>query len=398
MSVKTMHEGLQGKPASRPGPDNDAIVVGAGPAGIAAAVALKDRGVRPVVLEQADQVAPSWRRRYDRLRLNTWRVFSHLPNRSYPKGTPTFPTRDQVVAHIEEHAHEDGIDLRLGTRVERIDANRGGWTVHTDAGEVHAAQVVIATGYEHEPLIPDWPGRDSFGGRLLHAADYRNPRPFIGQEVLVVGAGCSGMEIAQDLAEGGAARVWMAVRTAPNIVLRQGPGPVPGDLIAVTLWHAPVRFADAFARFGRKMDFGDLSEYGLPVSEEGTFTRAKRLGTTPSIVDEEVIEAIREGRIEVVAAVESLDPTGIRLADGSRIEPEALVCATGYRRALEPLVGHLGVLDERGVPRAVGPTPAAGGLRFIGFIPRPGGIGYMGKEAKRAARAIARELRRTRST
>ena len=106
------------------------------------AVALKDRGVRPVVIDQADEVAASWRRRYDRLQLNTWRVFSHLPDRPYPKGTPTFPTRDQVVAHIEEHACEDGIDLRLGTRVERIDSNHGGWTVHTDAGELRAAQVV----------------------------------------------------------------------------------------------------------------------------------------------------------------------------------------------------------------------------------------------------------------
>ena len=109
-----------------------------------------------------------------------------------------------------------------------------------------------------------------------------------------------------------------------------------------------------------------------------------------------MIYPIREGRIEVVAAVESLDASGVRPADGSRVEPEALVCATGDRRALEPLVGHLGVLDERGVPRAVGATPAADGLRFIGFVPRPGGIGYMANEAKRASRAIARELRRAR--
>ncbi|HYF26526.1 MAG TPA: NAD(P)/FAD-dependent oxidoreductase [Baekduia sp.] len=375
-------------------PVSDVVVVGAGPAGIAAAVALQDAGVRPVVLEQADRVAASWRRRYDRLRLNTWRVNSHLPKRPYPKGTPTFPTRDQLIAHLEEHARGDGIDLRLGTRVERLDRVADGWAVHTATGEVRAAQVVVATGYEHEPLIPDWPGRDRFAGRLLHAADYRNAEPFAGQDVLVVGAGCSGMEIAHDLADGGAARVRLAVRTPPNIVARQGPGPVPGDLIAVTLWHAPTRFADAFARFGRRQDFGDLSAYGLPVPAEGVFSRARRLGVAPSIVDAEVIDAIRAGRIEVVAAVEALDQTGVRLADGSRLEPAAVICATGYRRALEPLVGHLGVLDERGVPRVVGECAAADGLRFIGYVPRPGGIGYMAKEARRAARAIARELRR----
>jgi cation diffusion facilitator CzcD-associated flavoprotein CzcO len=201
------------------------------------------------------------------------------------------------------------------------------------------------------------------------------------------------MEIAHDLASGAAAKVWLAVRTPPNMVARQGPGPVPGDFIAVTLWHAPQRFADAFARFGRRMDFGDLSEFGLPVPEEGVFTRARRLGMAPSIVDKEVVEAVRDGSIEVVRAVESLDETGVLLDDGARMEPDSVICATGYLRGLGPLVGHLGVLGEREVPVAVGPDAAAPGLRFIGYVPRPGGLGYMGKEAKRAARAIARELR-----
>lgn len=376
--------------------DSEVVVVGAGPAGVAAAVALKDVGVRPTVLERADRVASSWHRAYDRLRLNTWRAFSHLPGRPFPKGTPAFPTRDQLIDHVVRHAHEDGIDLRLGTGVERIERNRDGWAVDTTAGEIHAPQVVVATGYEHKPVIPGWSGRESFGGRLLHACEYRNPEPFVGRRVLVAGPGCSGMEIAHDLAEGGASKVWLAVRTPPNILLRQGPGGVPGDLIAVALWHAPVRVADAVARFARRMDVGDLTEHGLPVPEEGVFSRAHRLGVSPSIVDKEVIEAIRVGRIEVVRAVESLNRTGARLADGKRIEPEALICATGYRRGLEQLVGHLGVLDERGVPQALGKKAAAEGLRFIGYVPRPGGLGYMGKEARRAARVIARELRSAR--
>jgi hypothetical protein len=94
-----------------------------------------------------------------------------------------------------------------------------------------------------------------------------------------------------------------------------------------------------------------------------------------------------------VGAVESLDSNGVELADGTRVEPESVICATGYRRELEPLLGHLGVLGDRGMPKAIGPRPAAVGLRFIGYLPRPGGLGYMGKEARRAARAIRRELR-----
>jgi hypothetical protein len=163
-------------------------------------------------------------------------------------------------------------------------------------------------------------------------------------------------------------------------------------MMGVALLPLPARFGDAVARFGRRMGVGDLTEYGLPVPEEGVFSRLHRLGVAPAIVDQEVIEAIKARRIEVVRGVESLDETGVRLADGARVEPDVVICATGYRRGLEPLVGHLGVLDDRGVPRARGETAAAGGLRFLGFVSRPGALGYMGREAKRAARAIVREL------
>ncbi|HSD23642.1 MAG TPA: NAD(P)/FAD-dependent oxidoreductase [Solirubrobacterales bacterium] len=374
--------------------ERQVIVVGAGPAGIASALALKDEGVTPVVLDQADQVASSWRSRYDGLRLNTWRRFSHLPGRPYPKGTPTFPSRDQEIEHLERHAGEEGIELRLGTRVERIERDDGEWVVHTSPGELRAPQVIVALGLEQSPLIPAWPGRDSFKGALLHSSQYRNARPFEEQTVLVVGPGSSGMEIAHELAEGGAARVWLAIRTPPNILLRQGPGPVPGDLIGTWLWHLPTRVADRIARFARRMDVGDLTEYGLPVPEQGVFADVRTREKVPAIVDAEVIEAIEDGRIEVVAAVESLDSRGVVLADGSRLEPDSVICSTGYRRELEPLVGHLGVLGDSGMPKAIGPRPAAEGLRFIGYLPRPGGLGYMGKEARRAAKAIARELRR----
>lgn len=292
--------------------------------------------------------------RYDRLRLNSCRWFSHLPDRRYSKGTPLFPSRDDVIAHLERHAREGGIEPRLRTSVIQVDAEDGAWVVRTEEGDVPAAQVAIATGYESVPTIPEWPGRDDFTG---------------------------------------ATRVWLSARTPPNIVLRQGPGGIPGDLIAKALLHTPVRFADAFTNFGRRRDLGDLSEYGLPVPEEGVFSRLHRLGVVPTIVDPEVIEAIKAERIEVVRGVESLDATGVRLADGERLEPEVVICATGYRRGLEPLVGHLGVLDEQGIPRRQGGEAAAPGLRFIGFTARPAALGYMSKQAKRAAKAIANELR-----
>jgi cation diffusion facilitator CzcD-associated flavoprotein CzcO len=368
------------------------IVLGAGPAGISSALALKDAGVPPLVLDGEEHVASSWRKRYDRLRLNTCRPLSHLPDRPFPKGTPMFPSRDEVVAYLEHHAREDGIELRLGTRIERIERDGGDWALHGSAGEFRAPQVIVATGYENAPFIPDWPERERFEGNFLHSGEYRNAKPFLNRKVLVVGPGSSGMEIAYDLAEGGARHVWLSARTPPNILLREGPGGLPGDMIAFALLRLPVRFADALTRVARRADLGDLTDYGLPIPEEGVFARLYRLGVAPAIVDREVIEAITARRIEVVRGVESLGAGGAVLADGARIEPDDVICATGYRRELEPLVGHLGVLDERGIARALGAEAAATGLRFVGYVPRPGALGYMAEEAKRAAKAIAREL------
>ena len=372
--------------------EHDVVVVGAGPAGVAAAVALKDRKLRPLLVDREERVASAWRARYDRLRLNTCRPYSHLPGRRFPKGTPMFASRDQLVEHLHHHAHEDGIDLMLGTHIERIERSNRGWLLRTDGEDLQALQVVVATGYESEPVVPRWPGRERFGGQLIHSREYRNPEPFRDMSVLVVGPGCSGMEIAYDLVEGGASKVWLSARTPPNIVLRSGPAGLTGDMVAVVMLHLPARFGDAFARFGRKRDLGDLTEFGLPIPDEGVMSRLHRTGQAPAIVDEEVIEAIKARRIEVVKGVESLDESGVQLADGSRVEPEAVICATGYSRVLAPLVGHLGVLDDRGMPRSLAEKAPAPGLRFVGYVPRPGGLGYYGKEAKRAAREIETEL------
>lgn len=366
------------------------VVVGAGPTGIAAASSLRDLGVNVVVLDRDEQVASSWRTRYDHLKLNTGRQFSHLPNHRYPRGTPTFPSRDQVVKHIERSA--DGLDIQFRTTVERIDRGSGGWRLYTSAGDIEVRQVIVATGYDHTPHMPKWPGTQRFTGELLHSSGYRNPARCAGKSVLVVGSGSSGMEIAHDVATGGAARVWMAVRTPPNIMMRTGPGGLPGDVIATPLFHVPPRIADRIARRARLWAIGDLTKFGLPIPDEGPFSRSARLGVAPALVDEAVINAIKHGVIEVVKPPGSSDGNTVSLVDGTRLHPDIVICATGYRRGLEQLVGHLGVLDERGVPLATCGQPVADGLRFLGFLPRPSQIGYISKRARRVANEIANGL------
>jgi cation diffusion facilitator CzcD-associated flavoprotein CzcO len=365
--------------------DGRVVVVGAGPAGLASAAELGRRGIAVTVLEQSDAIAASWRGRYDKLRLNSSRPFSKLPGERFARGTPIFPSRDQVVGYLEGYAARNGVQVRLGTRLERIDRDGDGWVLRTSTGDLVAGQVIVAAGYEHTPILPDWPGRDRFEKQLIHSGEYRNPKPFRGADVLVVGPGSSGMEIAYDLVEGGAARVRLAVRTPPNILIRSPIGPLFANLFR----RLPPERADAFMRKVREKEIGDLTEFGLPVPEEGIFARLRRLSVAPAIVDKEIIQAIRERRIEIVAAVESLDETGVTLADRSRIEPDAVVAATGYRPGLEPIVGHLGVLNERGAPHVPQGQEAAPGLRFVGYRPLPAHLGHMGREAKRAAKEIA---------
>jgi cation diffusion facilitator CzcD-associated flavoprotein CzcO len=361
------------------------VVIGAGPAGLATAAQLRRVGMPVLVLERSDAVASSWRGRYDRLRLNSSRPFSKLPGARYPRGTPMFPSRDQVVDYLERYARDHELEIRFRTHVQRIERDGTGWAVHTSTGAIAAGDVVVAAGYEHTFWVPKWPGRDTFEGRLIHSAEYRNAEEFRGQDVLVVGPGSSGMEIAYDLAENGAARVRLAVRTPPNIILREPLGPFFARLVV----KLPTEPADRLMTFLRRRKIGDLEPYGLPEPEEGVVSRLKRLGVAPAIVDREVLDAIRAGRIEIVAAVESLDESGVRLAGGGRIEPDAVIAATGYRTGLEPMVGHLGVLDERGEPRT-NVAEAAPGLRFVAYVHRPGLIGLMGEEAREVARGIAR--------
>ena len=252
------------------------------------------------------------------------------------------------------------------------------------------ATVVVATGYNHTPVPPPWPGVERFPGELVHASRYRNATPYRGKDVLVVGAGNTGAEIAVDLTEGGASRVRLAIRTVPHIVRRSNLGwPAQGTGILVR--HLPVPLVDRIAAVTGRLEVPDLSAYGLPRPTTGLYSRVME-GSVP-LQDVGLIAGVQAGRIEPVAAVESFDDDGaVQLADGSRFTPDAIIAATGYRRGLEPLVGELGVLDERGLPRVHGPhsSPSAPGLYFTGYTnPISGMFRELRIDADRIARAIA---------
>ncbi|MEU5897934.1 flavin-containing monooxygenase [Streptomyces venezuelae] len=373
--------------------DRPVYVIGGGPGGLAAAAALRARGVRTVVLEKADHVGASWRGHYDRLHLHTTRRLSALPGLPIPRSSGRWVSRDNVVRYLEKYAEHHQLDVVTGVEVtglERTDDGTG-WLLRATGGrELLGSAVVIATGYNHTPHLPDWPGRDTYTGELLHAADYRNPHPFTGKDVLVVGVGNTGAEIAVDLAEGGAARVRLAVRTAPHIVRRSTLG-WPAQRTGILCRRLPVALVDRLARPLARIGVPDLSAQGLPRPDTGLYSRARQ-GSIP-VQDVGLIDAVREGRVEPVAAVESFEDGKVALADGTRIAPDVVIAATGYRRALEGLVGDLGVLDTRGRPTCHGRrTPKhSPGLYFTGFTnPISGMLRELSRDAEKIARAIAR--------
>jgi putative flavoprotein involved in K+ transport len=365
------------------------IVVGAGPAGLAAAAEAKRNDLQVEVLEAADAVGASWRGHYDRLHLHTTRGLSGLPGIPIPEHMGRWVARDDFIAYLEHYARKLDVPIRLGVSLQRIDAAPHGWLLTTSRGPLEAAQVVVATGHNHTPRLPDWPGKNGFTGELVHSSDYRNPEPYRGRDVLVVGAGNSGAEIAADLVEGGAGKVWISIRTPPNIVKRDGPGGIAPQQLGILMRPLPREIVDPMSLLVQKLVIGDLSRFGIPAPASGVATRV-RDGHIP-LIDVGFLAHLKAGRIEVVPGITGFE--GDEVICGERpLKPDAVIAATGYGQGLEAAVGHLGVLAAGGRPARDAPQshPGARGLYFIGYSnPISGNLREIAIDARKLGRALA---------
>ncbi|MEV0693290.1 NAD(P)/FAD-dependent oxidoreductase [Streptomyces sp. NPDC050388] len=380
-------------PTAPPREDRPVYVVGGGPGGLAVAYSLRARGVRAVVLERSEHVGASWRRHYDRLRLHTTRRLSALPGLPIPRRFGRWVARADMVRYLEKYAEHHRLEIVTGVEVSRVErtADDTGWLLRATGGrELTCAAVVIATGFNHTPRLPDWPGRETYTGEFLHASEYRNAKPFVDRDVLVAGIGNTGAEIAVDLVEGGASRVRLSVRTVPHIVRRSTAG-WPAQHSAVLVRRLPVGLVDRLSRAQARVALPDLSAQGLPRPDKGLYSRVLE-GAIP-VQDVGLVDAVRRGRVEIVAAVTGFEDGEVTLADGTRVGPDAVIAATGYARGLEGLVGHLGVLDDRGRPvaRGAGTPPRAPGLYFTGFTnPISGNLRELAIDAEKIAKAVTR--------
>nr|CAB3473727.1 unnamed protein product [Digitaria exilis] len=370
-----------------------AIIVGAGPSGLAAAACLAARGVPATVLEMADSLASTWRHRtYDRLTLHLPKRFCELPLLPFPEAYPSYPSKDQFVAYMESYAAASGVAPRFGARVEvaAFDAAAGAWVVRLAGGELLMARwLVVATGENAVPRKPELfsGGAARFGGPVVHTYEYKSGEEFAGKKVLVVGCGNSGMEVSLDLCRHGA-KPSMVVRNTVHVLPREMFGLSTFGIAMALLKVFSVQVVDRILLTAARLTLGDTGKLGLRRPKTGPIELKNLTGRTP-VLDVGTLGHIKTGKIKVVGAVKEVTPRGVRFADGKEEQFDAIILATGYRSNVPSWLKDGGdVFTSEGMPKIAFPNGWRGknGLYTVGFSQR----GLLG--ASSDALNIARDI------
>lgn len=345
------------------------IVIGAGAAGLVTAYALKQAGMPSVVLEKESQLGQPWARRHEQLHLNSHRDLSALPGVRYPNGTPAFPHKSAVIRHLKEFMETHGLTVEFDVAVREILFNSDRWTVLTDGEPRSARHVVVATGRDRQPFVPEWKGMKDFGGRIVHSADFGNARQYSGKSVLVVGAGNSGFDVLNHLAGADVPSIWLSARNGPSLLPKRI-GKVAVHRVSPLLARLPLSVADAVMAATQRLAFGDLAKFGLPRAPLGGASRLAA-DNVAIATDDGAVRAVKAGKIVVLPSVREFTHDAVVFDNGFSVRPDVVIAATGYRTGLEQMVGKLGVLNSKGVPLFNGDAsdPKLPGLWFNGMHP-----------------------------
>lgn len=365
-------------------------IIGAGPAGLAAGAWLLRQGFEPILFDASEALGGQWNAAspmsgvWPGMRTNTSRILTAFSDLDHPPATAVFPTQQEVLQYLHRYAAQAGIlsRLRLGTRVEYLGRapGAGGWLLRSRrAGvtqEERYPRVVVATGRYNAPLRPPVAGLDSFSGAggVLHSFDYAGPAAWRDRSVVVAGCSISALEIASELALGGARQVIVTLRRQRYVLQKLLAG-VPTDHVAFT------RFADlGGALFPREAmeeglrhfvvsRCGSPEQFGAPAPEPDIFAA----GLTQS---QHYLPLVAEGRIHVRPWMREIAGPAVTFGDGTTETVDGIIFGTGYRLSLpflaSDIVDTLGLDDQHMDLHDHTFHPDLDGLAFLGLFDQVG--------------------------
>ena len=363
-------------------PPLPAVVIGAGPAGLATSQELRTRGIDHLVLERGE-VGDSWSRVYDSLTLHTGKHMSSLPGLRFPRSTPLFLSRDTFLDYLRTYRERFDLPVQSRCNVGVIAREDDAWRVSTPAGDMKARTLVVATGIMANPQIPRFEGLEEFAGGSAHTIAYRNPSAYRGKRVLVIGAGNSAGEIASELGREGIDTT-ISVRSGANVVPLQILG-LPIQYWSVMVRKLPRRAQEAIVAAIRKAS-------GPPVIPRPAHSA---LDAIP-LIGFRLVDAIRDGKVKLRRGIERFTPEGARFDDGSEQPFDEVIFATGFRAATQciaPIIRS----DARGFALRGDRVTSADhpGLFFVGHnYDSRGGLYNIRQDAPLAAQAIKTALQR----
>ncbi|WP_126174471.1 flavin-containing monooxygenase [Altericroceibacterium xinjiangense] len=328
----------------------DAVaIIGAGPAGLVAARWLIQAGLEPVLFEAAGSPGGQWNpdgpasATWPGMRTNTSRTMSRFSDLDHSVGTPCFPRREDMQNYLQAYAERFELHrrMRLNTRVEQIERSSGGWKIGSCGPEGEQierfAKVILATGAEGTPVLPEIAGLERFTGTFgaLHSAHYAGVERYRGRSVLVAGCSISALEIASELALGGAAQVVTSYRRQRYVLPKIVAG-IPTDNLMFTRAAAlagavlpPHRLAEQMLDTVTKAG-GRPEQFGAPAADPDIFAA----GVTQA---QHFLPAVADGRITIRPWIDCIDDRTVRFVDGSELQPDCIIFGTGYRPSLPSL-------------------------------------------------------------
>ncbi|MBA0744711.1 hypothetical protein Gogos_007324, partial [Gossypium gossypioides] len=308
------------------------IIVGAGPSGLATSACLKQQSVPSLILEKSDCIASLWQHRtYDRLKLHLPRQFCELPLLGFPHNFPKYPTKHQFISYMETYASHFSIKPRFNQAVIKAEFDHvlGFWRVKTQDFEYISRWLIVATGENAEPVIPDIPGIDRFKGRVVHTSLYKSGSVFKNQRVLVIGCGNSGMEVCLDLCRFNVIP-HMVVRNTVHVLPREMFGfSTFGIAMALVKWF-PLKLVDKLLLLLANFTLGNTDQIGLRRPKTGPIELKNVTGKTP-VLDVGALSQIKCGKIKVMEGVKEITRNGAKFVDGQEKEIDSIILATGYK-------------------------------------------------------------------